>query len=89
MAVHKIYGSLFGCWIKCLYIVNGRFFHFTVYQPYSQNKASNQIAIAVTESSCLSADCLLECRVEEGGAAAKGKVVPKRYEKLEASTVFQ
>ena len=72
MAMHKVYRSVYGCWIKCLYIVNGRYLHFTVYQPYNQIKTSNQIAIAVTQTPTLSAQCLLEGRVEEGSEVTSG-----------------
>ena len=74
MAMHKMSG-LYGCWISCLYIVNNRYFNFTVYQPYSQtNSLTNQIAIALTQTSSLSADCLLEGRVPDGSAVTKGKI---------------
>ena len=72
--MHKVSG-FYGCWIRCLYIVNDRYFHFTVYQPYSQARSlTNQIAIAVTQTSSLSADCLLEGRVPDGSAVTKGKI---------------
>eukprot|EP00111_Clytia_hemisphaerica_P005374 TCONS_00015529-protein len=60
-AFHKSYLATFGCWIACSYVINDKYFHLSIYQPYTiNNKYQNKLAMVINETHDVSAEQVLE-----------------------------